>query len=373
VRHDAGARARQRRAALDDGRIVRSAVVVLMTPRSIVRVAVPLLCAMGCDVPPLPVFPDVQDVPNVQDAQGDADVSVAPDAQDAQDAGDASTCVVANMVQTSCATSGTPGCGMQVVAGGTFTLGDSSLGDPINLAGPAQPGMSVGCIAMDTYEVTVARFRAYWNAGHPDVPSGGVLYPNGRHRLSMHAPNAPGTGTNCNWSATTGTLEDHPINCLNWSTAQGFCAWDGGRLPTEAEWEWVARWSPEAGTMPPRTYAWGENTPTCSLANFGGCSCATGGARTCAVGSYPATYGFYDLMGNVFEFVADDILPYSVMDCWSIGPQQNPLCIYVGANNGYRGGGFNATELYLHTATRGGRAGVDYTDTFVGFRCARSP
>ncbi|WP_437616378.1 SUMF1/EgtB/PvdO family nonheme iron enzyme [Sorangium sp. So ce834] len=42
------------------------------------------------------------------------------------------------------------------------------------------------------------------------------------------------------WTDTPGANENAPINCVYWVVALAFCAWDGGRLPTEAEWQYAA-------------------------------------------------------------------------------------------------------------------------------------
>ena len=49
---------------------------------------------------------------------------------------------------------------------------------------------------------------------------------------------------------TVGTGETRPIDCVTWYEAQAFCIWDGGRLPTEAEWNYVAAGSQQ------RVYPW---------------------------------------------------------------------------------------------------------------------
>ncbi len=142
------------------------------------------------------------------------------------------------LTQRSCAAMGTPGCGMVAITGGTFTMGEATVA---NNATPVQPMTTVGNFAIDTYEVTVARFRAFVAAGRP-VPTGSVMYRGG----AMPFEGTVSTEAELNCGSANyprGDRENHPINCANWATAQAFCVWDGGRLPTQAEWEFAARGS----------------------------------------------------------------------------------------------------------------------------------
>jgi formylglycine-generating enzyme required for sulfatase activity len=96
--------------------------------------------------------------------------------------------------------------------------------------------------------------------------------------------------------------EQHPINCISWQQADAFCAWDGKRLCSEAEWEKAA-----VGTDG-RKYPWGDTAPTCERAvlDEGGQGCGTGASFP--VGSKPAgdtPTGLKDMAGNVWEWVAD--------------------------------------------------------------------
>ena len=104
------------------------------------------------------------------------------------------------------------------------------------------------------------------------------------------------------WQPESG-YEEHPATSMNWYGAQAYCAWAGGRLPTEAEWEKAAR-----GGLEGQLYPWGDEAPTCTL----GASNGAWIGPFCApmtmppVGSYaPNGYGLYDMAGSLIEWTAD--------------------------------------------------------------------
>lgn len=182
-------------------------------------------------------------------------------------------------VQRSCVTSLVPGCGVVVLT----VLGRS--------------------LAVDSYEVTVARFRRYWDAGHR-APHHPVAFPGGTWRIRQadtHVVNLQlGAEGPCNWSEHPSNREAHPMNCLPAEVAVGFCAWDGGRVPEEEEFQDIA-WNMPGVTS--GEFPWGDTFTECASFQTGPCR-GDDGARTRRVGSFPPHGGaLYDLFGNVGEVV----------------------------------------------------------------------
>jgi sulfatase modifying factor 1 len=159
-----------------------------------------------------------------------------------------------------------------LVPGGTFNRDND----------PSFPA-TVDDFKLDMYEVTVGRFRAFVNAGgatqaNPPPPGAGAhplivgtgwdpdwnMYYLPSDRAALEA------GLLCSreyrtqtWTGSAGANENYPINCVDWYQAFAFCAWDGGRLSTEVEWNYAA-----AGGSEQREYPWGDSTPNTSLAVF---------------------------------------------------------------------------------------------------------
>jgi formylglycine-generating enzyme required for sulfatase activity len=304
--------------------------------------------------------------------------------------------------QRSCSASGTPGCGLVEVAGGTFTMGattscDTRSADPATCAyyaSPPQPDVTVGPYAMDAYEVTVGRFRAFWRArgadGGASIRARPVRYPDGTSIGWDWRAQEPITAMRhaaCNWTPTPDAREAHPINCVDWWTALEFCAWDGGRLPTEAEWEYAARGRAVGGLTPGRLYPWGDTPPMrnpCDRAHWGGYT-GDGSATLCAgddgaftrrVGSFPsgAAGGIFDLAGNVHEWMADSSNSYgagpSTDPCMGRSGLVNPFCNSSNARM-LRGGSVGHGPEMLRSASHEGGYRVDYQVSSVGFRCVR--
>lgn len=167
---------------------------------------------------------------------------------------------------------------------------------------------------------------------------------------------------------------DHPVNAYHWRAARYFCEQHGKSLPTEAQWEWAATGDDE------RKWPWGNEAPTCELADFtaenlispGGDSGCHGGGPS-PVGSHPAGDRVWpsgkisDLAGNVWEWVLDSYVPYQGSD------EVDPVHFDKKAGNYVvRGGGWNRSARGILAAFRGG-AVTTYQVPGLGFRCVRNP
>lgn len=178
--------------------------------------------------------------------------------------------------------------------------------------------------------------------------------------------------TECDWGEPTynkAGLGDHPVVCVDWPSAQAYCAWAGGRLPTEAEWEYAAR-GPQN-----RLYPWGDLFDSGRL-NYCDKSCALdhhdpgyydGYARTAPVGHYPAGAGFWagwDMAGNVWEWTQD----WYDLDYYLNSPIDDPPGPAEGVARSMRGGSWMEGEADLRAAIRLGRK-PEFRMANVGFRC----
>ena len=274
---------------------------------------------------------------------------------------------------------------------------------------------SVSDFRLDKYEVTVGRFRQFVDAsktwqpppgsgvhtylrdggGLEQVVDGAAVYEPGwsaawNADLSQSDGGGLGhwdgnllfCGVASTWTDVPSTQENLPINCLNWYEAYAFCIWDGGFLPSEAEWGYAA-----AGGSQQREYPWGGTDP--GLINqyaIYGCDYPDGGqlgvdaAGTCnsianiaPVGSAPLGVGRWqqlDLGGNVHEPVLDWYsvnYPFPCGDCAELAVPSGPL-----PTRSVRGGSWWVQPGAMLTYAR-----ADFTPSFrdykAGVRCARAP
>ena len=296
----------------------------------------------------------------------------------------------AGLAMTCGASGGDSCCNSPEVPSGSYDRSYDLAGDG-NSGNTSFPAM-VSDFRLDKYEVTVGRFRMFVNAGmgtqaRPPPPGAGAHVNNAESGwdASWNANLVTDTdalvaAVKCSstfqtWTDTPAANEHRPMNCISWYEAMAFCAWDGGYLPTEAEWNYAA-----TGGDQQRAYPWssppGALTPIDgSHASYNdGTNCVGDGTAGCgltdlvAVGTKPSgdgRWGHSDLAGNVFEWVLDWYATYTnpCMDCARLDTQSYRVL---------RGGSYGGDVSYL-------RAGYRYIGTpagrnsGIGLRCARTP
>jgi formylglycine-generating enzyme required for sulfatase activity len=285
------------------------------------------------------------------------------------------------------------------------------------LTGAYDPATVTG-FRLDKYAVTVGRFRQYVNyltacSGVPPADGsgkhdhlnggkglvdantvGGAPYETGWNAAAWDPLFATGPGaaalwnanlTSCRlatWTAQPSTHDLLPINCLTWYEAYAFCIWDGGFLPSEAEWEYAA-----AGGNQQRQFPWGSTPPngqnqyaiySCDYPQSQASTCS-GLSNIAPVGAATLGAGFWgqlDLAGNVGQWTLDWYTVYATpcVDCANLTEVLTlPTSRGSGSYRVYRGGAFNlGPPGYLVPPSRSFAGPAERWDS-VGVRCARTP
>lgn len=225
-------------------------------------------------------------------------------------------------------------------------LSDLMMGSPINVGSSDERPLHrvrLSAFSIDRYEVTNERYLHCVQAGACSNP---VLTSSAKRKDYF----------------TAAAFAHYPTVFVNWQQAEAFCRWDGGRLPSEAEWELAAR-----GPAPSvRVYPWGDTAPDCSKANMGGSASCVGdtdvvGRRSLGV----SVWGISDLAGNVWEWTNDWYDP----DYYQKSPETNPKGPSNGALRVMRGGCFVSGADSLRVACRKAELPATWAPN-VGFRCA---
>jgi sulfatase modifying factor 1 len=274
--------------------------------------------------------------------------------------------------------------GVQLSADG----GPSAEADPATVSG----------FRLDKYQVTVGRFRQFvraWNGGAGFVPAAGsgkhahlnggnglvnvggdagVVYEPGwvaddDANIALVTANLACLQPYATWTDSPGSRENMPMECPNWFEAYAFCIWDGGFLPSEAEFEYAA-----AGGSEQREYPWGSTLPgtATQYASYDcyypdGSGTCTGVANLAPVGfaaKGAGRWGQLDLAGNVWQWTLDRYAAYvnPCTDCANLTAQ---------SSRAMRGADFGYASPYMLPPSR--NSFTPALRGYIGFRCARAP
>ncbi|MBZ0098438.1 MAG: formylglycine-generating enzyme family protein, partial [Taibaiella sp.] len=269
---------------------------------------------------------------------------------------------------------------MVFVPAGTFTMGDQDAGEFSGT--PLRETTLTNDFLIGRYEMTVQEYVTILQWAFDEGLAGTTI---SAHWVTLQ------DGV---FSITNPVYADHPVSFISWSTCASVCDWlsisqglepyydgnrnqtpdhnpyeaEGYRLPTEAEWEYAARYG-HNGVWP-----WGDSLVSCDRTNIGNSpvdsSFCVG--TTMPVGSYPngvSELGIHDMAGNVMEWVGDE-WSQSYDDSLGIdplGPQE------FNYNRVIKGGGWETDSLLSRTGDR------DYKYIFtnitwqqMGFRLCRT-
>jgi sulfatase modifying factor 1 len=272
-------------------------------------------------------------------------------------------------------------CSAHEVDGGTF---ERSY-DITQPAGSDIYPATVSSFILDDFEVTTARFGNFIDAYPADDGGVGDL-PIAHSGKNPNDPNDTGwdpswtallppnrtaleaalTSCSFNSGANWGQRGPYPINCVDWYVAFAFCIWDGGRLPTEAEWNYAAAGG--GGPTGQLVFPWSTDPNDTSITMddavfYPEMLEKVGSKQPHGVGRWLQA----DLVGNVSEWVRD-----SYVDTYAIVPCNDCADYSVTPFKSYRGGDNTSSGDTSIAASSRFQSAPDQYMPYVGIRCARS-
>jgi len=256
---------------------------------------------------------------------------------------------------------------MAYVEGGDFIMGTTSeaidslielYGFPRDFIASEFPPhkVTISSFYIDKYEVTNAEFKEFVD--------------NNPMWQKENLPDSLDNGTYLSHWENNSFLageEMYPVVNVNWYAAMEFCNCIHKRLPTEAEWEYVAR---NRGKL--LEYPWGNDPPDSLKANYMNLV-----GHAIKVGSYaPNELGVYDLAGNVWEYTLDGWSSDFYLNSPGTDPV-NGLKDYDGVElfnvrtrRVIRGGSWGGADINLRTDFRDSHP-PEGSGNHVGFRCVK--
>ena len=233
--------------------------------------------------------------------------------------------------------------------------------------------IEVGAFRIDRTPVTNARFaRFVVEAGHEtcaERAGGGLVFRGGARGddnwafvagASWRHPYGP--------ESSIADMSDHPVVLVSPADALAFAEWSGGRLPTEAEWEWAAR-----GGIAGLDYAWGDDLhidgdiPANVWKGIFPVSRKDGleAPFTTPVGRYAENgFGLHDMIGNVWELTADRVTHVSGGCCSARDGSPR-----LAAGHVIKGGSHLCAENHCRRYRPAARQTMSEPTSHIGFRC----
>jgi formylglycine-generating enzyme required for sulfatase activity len=199
------------------------------------------------------------------------------------------------------------------------------------------------CFVDETPSHRVTLSKGFW-IGQTEVTVGAYR----RFAAAAGRPMPPAPGFNSRWAN-----DNMPIVNVSWNDGRDYCTWAGGRLPTEAEWEYAARGGSAAGRYGEvGEIAWYDK-------NSGG--------QTHEVAQKPANaFRLFDVLGNVWEWVND----WYEQNYYQNRPSEDPPGPTSGSRRVLRGGSWSYNSRSVRVSYRT-RHDPDYWDDNLGLRCVR--
>lgn len=259
--------------------------------------------------------------------------------------------------------------GMRHVPEGPFLMGD--IGNPYHEGDEnTKPGrwIFLDGFYIDEHEVTnkeYSKFLKYVtiygdsSCRHPAQPKGKDHTPTW-WKEPGHYP--------VEWGFKDAETDDYPVIGVDWYDAYAYAKWAGKRIPSEAEWEKVAR------GINGRIYPWGNRFVKDTLVNSGPLTQEEKKVfdlyqYVSPVKAFPkgqSFWGCYDLLGNVANWCAD----YYTVNFYEVMPSNNPCCSIPTGYRSIRGLlTWNVTLLGLNNMSRSGSNSLTRSNN-LGFRCA---
>ena len=223
---------------------------------------------------------------------------------------------------------------MVTVQGGSFDIGGGKNSDE-----NPKTTVTVSSFKMDVTPVTNGEYKKYAKAHYDDGKC--YVWSNSGLKKIKKVPNSFRGDTK-------------PVVCVSWYEANKYCKSKGKRLPTEAEWEYVA-------TNKGKTkYSWGNNAPSIDNSWF------KKKTTRDVTKDQPSSLGIKDLNGNVWEWVYDRY----ERDYYNYIEKNNPKGPSVGRFRTIRGGGWYSSASQLRSRNRHWFA-PEAPEVSIGFRCVK--